>query len=197
MLRGLIFGLIGSIISFVKFRINLKKCLVPDPISTLKTFEYKGKNYDYNSFLKIRTEALSSLSQNQITSCIKEQEKKKSKNKMTVLDEIELSAAKAAFLMSSKELSFESAISHDSENSEAENSVVLNNPKMLTVGKNVPAGRIKFIPTKECGGFINIYPEYPKYDDDFSRRFIRKETTIHLKEGQKILLTNSKIADYE
>lgn len=176
-IRGLIFAIIASLISFVKSRINLRKCLVSEPVSSIKTFEYKGRNYDYNSYLKIRTEALGNLPRNQIISYMKEKEKIISKNEFTVLDEIELSAAKAAISYKSGK----SPKSHD----------------ILTVGKDVPCGKIQIIPTKEYGGFINIYPEYPKYDDDFTRKFIKKETTIHLKNGQKILLTDSKIVDEE
>lgn len=49
-------ALIVSLISFIKFRMRLKKCLVIENTENVTLFEYKGKAYDRKKFIRQEAE---------------------------------------------------------------------------------------------------------------------------------------------
>ena len=51
-------ALIVSLISFIKFRMRLKKCLVIENTENVELFEYKGKAYDRKKFIRLEAEHL-------------------------------------------------------------------------------------------------------------------------------------------
>lgn len=51
-------ALIVSLISFIKFKMRLKKCLVIENTENVELFEYKGKAYDRKKFIRLEAEHL-------------------------------------------------------------------------------------------------------------------------------------------
>ena len=54
MLQALIIGLI----SLIKFKLRLKKCVVIENTENVELFEYKGKAYDRKKFIRLEAEYL-------------------------------------------------------------------------------------------------------------------------------------------
>lgn len=54
MISAIIVMLIGQI----KFKKMLKKCLISNNINDIELFEYKGKLYDKNKFVKLKSKSL-------------------------------------------------------------------------------------------------------------------------------------------
>ena len=54
----MLYCLIVSLISFIKFKMRLKKCLVIENVNNVTLFEYKGKAYDRKKFITLETEHL-------------------------------------------------------------------------------------------------------------------------------------------
>lgn len=54
----MLMGLIVGLISMFKFKARLKQCLVIENVDNVTLFEYKGKAYDRDKFIKLEAEHL-------------------------------------------------------------------------------------------------------------------------------------------
>ena len=96
MITGCVFGLIASLISFIKFKKILKKCLVVDNNECLDTFEYKGKIYNREKFIELEVNQLKSgnLKKSDLVKSLNDCEAELPKSKTPDLDKALIEAYK-------------------------------------------------------------------------------------------------------
>lgn len=94
MLQALIIGLI----SLIKFKLRLKKCLVIENTENVELFEYKGKAYDRKKFIQLEADYLyySDMKEKTLQKHLDERESELVKSKTPDLDAAVIEAYKIA-----------------------------------------------------------------------------------------------------
>ena len=93
----MLFGLIASIISIIKFKILLKKCLVNENDSSNEVFEYQGNKYNKKRYIELRVNAMYQMNPRHLRKYADKVITDIEKGKDIEQNQAELEAIKAAF----------------------------------------------------------------------------------------------------